>query len=63
MKTLNFINHNIDIYKNGDTYIVSPKYFKDFNREKEDSMGDIILSKEELAIFIVNLTNLIHGNY
>ena len=26
-------------------------------------MGDIILSKEELSILIVNLTNLIHNAY
>ena len=60
MITLNFENHNINLAKIKSLYIISPKYFKDVEMTKEESMGDIILNKEELARLIVNVTELLH---
>lgn len=58
---LNCKNHNIHLKKCGDYYQVTPHYFKDNSKNKEGSMGDILLDKQELAMFIVKLTELMHG--
>lgn len=61
MTTLNYVNHEIELSRENDNYIIAPKYNADFDGIVKVEMGDIILDKQELSNFIVKLMELLHG--
>ena len=61
MKTLKFRNHNINLIKNRDEYIISPYAYTNESKQEEFELGEISMNKMELAVLIVNLTSLMHN--
>jgi len=61
MKTLKFRNHNINLIKHDGEYIISPFAYTSESKREEYELGEITLDKMELAVFIVGLTEMLHG--